>query len=268
MPRSVWKGVISFGLVTIPVELITAEEATSDLALHLLHKQTGARIKQKRVDESTGEEVPWEDIVKGYEYAKGAYVRLDPEELEAANPKATHTIDIVAVVCDDCIERPYFNKPYYIVPQATGRKPYALLRKVLKKRKEVAVARVVLRTRQYLAALYPEGETLVLDLLRYSSELRDTKDLDIPADKDVKISDKEVKLAEQLVDSLAEEWDPTQYKDVYRNEVLDLIKKKVEAGGVMPAPAPGTEMPSAGKVIDIMDLLRKSVEAAKARKGA
>lgn len=269
MPRAIWKGAISFGLVTIPVGLVTAEDKASEISFHNLDKKTMSRVKQKRVAETTGEEVPWDDIVKGYEYTRGQYVVLEPEEIEAANPKASHTIDIVAVVCRDCIDPPYFNKPYYVVPEQTGRKPYALLREVLRRNNQVAVARVVIRTRQYLAALFSEGDALVLDLLRYADELRKTEDLDLPeADLSAAgVSDKELDLAEQLVGSLVAEWDPEQYQDTYRNDLLDLIKKKVEEGGRTITEMPGKEAAPTAQVVDIMDLLKKSLEAAESGKG-
>ncbi|HET6351781.1 MAG TPA: Ku protein [Coriobacteriia bacterium] len=268
MPRALWKGVISFGLVTIPVGLVSAEDKGSEIAFHNLDKETMSRVRQKRVAEATGEEVPFDDIVKGFEYEKGAYVVLEPEEIEAANPKATHTIDIVAVVCRDCIDPPYFNKPYYIVPEDVGRKPYALLREVLRKNGQVAVARVVIRTRQYLAALFPEGDALVLDLLRYADELRNAADLGLPsADlEESGVTDKELALAQQLVGALVEDWDPAQYSDTYRNDLLDLIKKKVEEGGALITEMPGKEAAPTADVVDIMELLRKSVAAAEAEK--
>lgn len=268
MPRSLWKGAISFGLVTIPVGLVTAEDKGSEIAFHNLDKETMSRVRQKRVAEATGEEVPFEDVVKGYEYSKGQYVVLEPEEIEAANPKATHTIDIVAVVCRECIDPPYFNKPYYVVPEAAGRKPYALLREVLRKNNQLAVARVVIRTRQYLAAIFPEGDALVLDLLRYADELRGVDDLGLPTRElsEVGVTAKEFALAEQLVGALVEEWRPDQYGDTYRNDLLDLIKKKVEEGGRTITSMPGKEVTAPGDVIDIMELLRRSVEAAEKEK--
>jgi DNA end-binding protein Ku len=270
MPRAIWKGVISFGLVTIPVGLVTAENRAADIDFHNLDKKTMSRVKQKRVAEATGEEVPWDDIVKGYEYERGSYVVLEPEEIEAANPKATHTIDIVAVVCRDCIDPPFFNKPYFIVPEAVGRKPYALLREVLRKNDQVAIAKVIIRTRQYLAALFPEGDALVLDLLRYADELRDVADLDLPSSDlaETGVSDKEIALAEQLVAALVEEWQPEQYIDTYRNDLLDLIKTKVEEGGRLITEMPGKEPAPTGEVVDIMDLLKRSVEAAASERTA
>ncbi|MHB9005265.1 MAG: non-homologous end joining protein Ku [Coriobacteriia bacterium] len=264
MPRALWKGAISFGLVTIPVGLVSAEEKSADIAFHNVDSKTMSRVRQKRVSEQTEEEVPWDDIVKGYEYSKGQYVVLEPEEIEAANPKATHTVDIVAVVCRECIDPPYFNKPYYVVPEAAGRKPYALLREALRKNNQIAVAHVVMRTRQYLAALIPSGEALVLDLLRYADELRNTADLDLPSEDldEVGVTDKEIKLAEQLIKALVEDWDPAQYTDTYRNDLLDLIKTKVQEGGRTITSMPGKEEAPAAQVVDIMDLLKRSVAAA------
>ncbi len=265
MPRALWKGVISFGLVTIPVSLVAAEDRAAEVSFHNLDSKTMSRVRQKRVAEASGEEVPFDDIVKGYEYAKGNYVVLEPEEIEAANPKATHTIDIVAAVCRACIDPPYFNKPYYVVPDATGRKPYALLREVLRRNERIAVAHVVIRTRQYLAALIPAGDALVLDLLRYADELRAPEDLGLPSADlgEIGVTDKELALAEQLVDAIVEDWDPAQYTDTYRNDLLDLIKRKVEEGGRTITEMPGKESaPAIGEVVDIMELLKRSVEAA------
>lgn len=268
MPRALWKGAISFGLVTIPVGLVSAEDKATEISFHNLDKKTMSRVKQKRVAETSGEEVPWDDIVKGYEYSRGEYVVLEPEEIEAANPKASHTIDIVAIVCRDCIDPPYFNKPYYIVPEQTGRKPYALLREVLTRNNQVAVARVVIRTRQYLAALFPEGEVLVLDLLRYADELRSVADLDLPeADlAAVGVTEQELMLADQLISALVAEWEPEKYQDTYRNDLLDLIKTKVEEGGRTITEMPGKEAAPTAQVVDIMDLLKKSLEAAESEK--
>lgn len=264
MPQTIWEGAISFGLVTIPVRLVAAEDRGSEIALHNIDSKTMSRVRQKRVSEATGEEVPWDDVVKGYEYESGRYVVLEPEEIEAANPKATRTIDIVAAVCRDCIDPPYFTRPYYLVPQQAGRKAYALLRETLRAKNQVAVAHVVLRTRQYLAALFPEGDALVLDLLRYADELRGSEGLDLPSADlgELGVTEKELQLADQLVSALEAEWEPGQYTDTYRNDLLDLIKRKVEAGGTALASAEEAEEASGGEVVDIMDLLRRSVEAA------
>lgn len=271
MVRAMWKGSISFGLVNIPVGLVSAEEKGSELAFHNLDRKTLDRVRQKRVAEASGEEVPWENVVKGYEYARGKYVVLEPEEIDAANPKASHTIDVVAAVCRECIDPPFFNKPYYVVPEGPGRKAYALLREVLRKNDQVAVARVVIRTRQYLAALFPEGPVLVLDLLRYADELRATDDLEVPADglADAGATDQEFELAQQLVGSLSHEWNAAQYTDNYRNDLLELIKRKVEEGGRTITEMPGKPAaPESGEVIDIMDLLKRSIDAASAERAA
>jgi DNA end-binding protein Ku len=264
MARPIWKGAISFGLVTIPVSLVTAEESKADIDFHMIDKKTMARVRQKRVNAVTEDEVPWDDIVKGYEYESGKYVVLEPEEIEAANPKATHTIDIVAAVPREAIAPTYFDKPYYIVPDQQGRKAYALLREVLERHDRVAVARVVLRTKQYLAALMPEGEALVLDVLRYAYELRSTESLDLPSEDlaEVGVTDKELELAEQLVGSLAEEWEPEQYENTFRTDMLDLIKRKIEEGGATITEMPDKPAAPTAQVVDIMDLLKQSVEQA------
>lgn len=267
-PRSIWKGAISFGLVTIPVALYSAEDRGQDIDFHMLDKKTMSRVKQKRVNEETGNEVAWDDIVKGYEYEDGRFVVLTPEEIKAANPKASGTIDIVAVVGRECIEPTFYNKPYYVGPDKAGRKPYALLREVLRREDRVAVAKVVIRTKQYLAALIPEGDVLLLDLLRYAYELRKPSEIDVPGSdlSELGISEKEVELAKQLVDAMAAKWEPEQYVDTYHNDLLGLIKMKAEAGGG-PIELPEAEAPPA-KVIDIMSLLKKSVEAAEKDRGS
>jgi len=269
MPRAIWKGAISFGLVTIPVDLMTAESRAAGIEFHMLDKNSMSRVRQKNVAQATGEEVAWDDIVKGYEYSSGNYIVLEPEELEAVSPKAAHTIDIVAVVCKDCIDPAYFIKPYYVVPQAIGRKPYALLREVLKRNDQIAIAHVVIRTRQYLAALFPRGDALVLDLLRYATELKITDDLDLP-ESDLTalgVSDREFELAEQLVGQLVEKnWDPGEYTDTYRNQLLELIKKRVEQGDRIVEQPAAAESTTGGTVVDIMELLRRSVEAAKTQR--
>lgn len=264
MPRPLWKGTISFGLVSIPVALVSAEDRTAEISFTNVDSKTKSRVKQKRVSEATGDEVPWDDVVKGYEYDKGQFVILTPEEIEAANPRATRTIDIVATVSRAAIDPPYFETPYYVVPEPVGRKPYALLREVLHRREQLAVARIVLRTRQYLAALYPVDDALVLNLLRYPAELRSPAELDLPGSDlaALNITDKEIALAEQLVAALAEQWQPGQYQDTYRADLMDLIRRKIAAGGgAVTGMAEPTQTPTA-PIIDIMELLKRSVAAA------
>lgn len=268
MPRSIWNGAISFGLVTIPVTLHAAEKS-SDVTFRLLDQRNMAPVRQHRVNSVTGEEVPWEDVVKGYEYSEGAHIVVTEEDFRAADVEATQTIDILAAVKSSEISLLYYDKPYYLAPATkAARKAYALLRETLRSSGYVGVATVVIRTRQHLAALLPVGDALVLDLLRWDHELRSADELDLPgSDLDsLGVNDKELGLAGQLVDALVAEWDPSQYRDTYRERLLALIERKVETGEVSVAPAePAGE---AAAVVDIMDLLKRSVEQAETRKRA
>ncbi|HVF58479.1 MAG TPA: Ku protein [Thermoanaerobaculia bacterium] len=264
MARAIWKGSISFGLVNIPVGLYSAEKR-EELSFDLLEKKSKSRIRYKRVAEKSGREVPWEQIVRGYEYEDGRYVVLSDEDLKRANPEATQTVDILDFVELADISTVYFDKPYYLGPQKKGQKPYALLREVLLRSGKVGIAKVVIRTKQYLAAVVPQNEVLVLEILRFARELRATDELDLPGRnlKTLGITEREIEMGEKLVAGMAASWDPERYKDDYRKDLLKLIEKRVEAGeleGVEEA-APRPE-PAAGgaKVVDLMALLKQSVE--------
>lgn len=268
MPRSIWNGAISFGLVTIPVTLHAAEEA-SDVAFHLLDRRNMAPVHQQRVNAVTGEEVPWEEIVKGFEYSPDHYVVVTDDDFRAADVEATQTIDILAAVRSAEISTLYYDKPYYLAPATkAARKPYALLRETLRESGYVGVATVVIRTRQHLAALIPVGDALMLDLLRWDHELREPSALDLPSGDlgALGVTDTERVLASQLVGALVADWDPAQYHDTYRERLLALIHRKVETGEVSAPPEP--EAPEAPAVVDIMDLLKRSVERAESRKRA
>lgn len=266
MARSIWKGSISFGLVEIPVSLVSGEEA-SELSFHQIDKRTFSRVGMNRVNKETGQEVPWSEIVRGYEYEPDEYVVLTDEDLRQANVKATKTIEIEDFVDQAEIDPVYYEKPYYLEPLKKGSKSYALLRETLERTGKVGIARVVIRTRQRMAALMVREGVLVLELLRYAYELRDPKKLDIEVpDNDVKklgISDREVKMAERLVKDMSARWNPKKYKDSYRDDVLALIQKKVKAGQTHvieePAAEEGEEAPRS-EAVDLMPLLMKSVE--------
>ena len=180
MPHAIWRGSISFGLVTIPVSIFPAEESGARLSFHMLDGADMSPVRQRRVNDKTGEEVPWERIVKGYETAEGRWVVLGDDDFRSANVEATQTFDILAAVCADEIPPTLMNKPYFLVPEKAGRKAYVLLRETLSRAGRVALGKVVIRTRQHLAALVPEGDMLLLELLRYPHELRDTSGLDVP----------------------------------------------------------------------------------------
>jgi DNA end-binding protein Ku len=262
MARSIWKGAISFGLVSIPVNLYSAVDRGNELRFRQLDRRTLSPVKEKRVSEQTGDEVPWEEITKGYEYEDGRFVVVDPEELRAATPEATQTIDIVQSVNRDEIGPAYFDTPYYLAPQKSGRKGYALLRETLKRSGQVAIARVVIRTKQYLAAVMPVGDVLMLDVLRYAYEIRDPSELDVPGEdlEAIGVSDKEVQMAEQLVKAIEEPWRPETYRDTYRDEVLALIEQKAEHGELKEVARGGVAERPPSDVVDIMALLKRSVE--------
>jgi DNA end-binding protein Ku len=258
--RPIWKGTINFGLVNIPVALYSAE-ADNSIDFDLLDKRDFSRVRYRRVNEKTGREVPWDEIVKGYEYKKGEYVALTDDDFLKANVEATQSIDIFDFVDAADISPVYFDKPYYLVPLKNGQRAYALLREVLRRTGKVGIARVVIRTRQHLAALLADGPVLILNLLRFSHELRDPSALDVPA-AGSKGSNQELKMAEQLVETMAGKWDPKKYRDEYHQDLLQLIDKKIKSGqtkAIEPAEA-APRSRQQGKVIDIMHLLRQSVE--------
>ena len=260
MARAIWKGSISFGLVNIPVGLYAAE-TRDDISFKLLDKKTKSPIHYKRVSEESGKEVPWEETVRGYELESGKYVVMSDEDLKRAAPEATQTIDIIDFVDLDDISPLYFDKPYYLAPDKKGTKAYALLREVLRRTKKVGIAKVVIRTRQYLAAVVARGDVLTLELMRYAHELRDPSEVDVPHGKQG-VSDREVDMAERLVEGMVAAWEPEKYKDTYRDDLMKMIDKRVEAGQLekSPEPAPKAEKAARSNVVDLMALLKQSVE--------
>ena len=268
MPRSIWKGAISFGLVNVPVGLYSAERP-QELRFNQLDRRTMSRVRERRVDEKTGQEVPYEEIVKGYDTGGGRYVVLSEEELKRANPKATQTVNIIGFVSADEIDITYYARPFYLAPIGSGKKGYALLRAVLRDSGRVAVAKVVIRTKEYLCAVVARGDVLVLETLRYAYELRDTSELDVP-DTDLDalgLSKPEITMAEQLIEAMTTHWDPEAYRDTYRDDLLRVIEEKERTGSVEEAAAgEGAAEPVEGKVVDIMALLKRSVD--QVREGA
>ena len=232
----------------------------------LLDRRDFSPIRYRRVNEKTGREVPWDEIVKGYQYRKGEYVALSDEDFRSANVAATQSIDITDFVDAAEISPMYYDKPYYLVPLKNGERAYALLRDVLSRTGKVAIAKIVIRTRQHLAAVIPQGPLLVINLLRFPHELRDPQHLDIPRNnsKRLAISPGEVKMAERLVDSMVGSWNPEKYRDEYREDLLNLIDKKIKSGQTkLIAPKGKASQPKRqDKVVDIMHLLRRSVEQA------
>jgi DNA end-binding protein Ku len=255
--HALWRGAISFGLVTIPVSLYPAKDAKGELTFHLLHKQDLTRVHNKRVDEN-GHEVPLEEVVRGYEYEKGRYVVVGEGDFEAANVKATQSLDIMHFVDAAAIAPALFDTPYYTEPGKVGRKAYALLRETLKKTGRVGVATVVIRERQHLCALVPDGAALLAYTLRWPDQLRDASEFDLPAD--VEASPQELAMAEQLVQAMTTEWNPAQYRDTYREDLLKLIDERIKSGQLTEvSETPKVETHEA-EVVDIMTLLKRSME--------
>jgi DNA end-binding protein Ku len=261
MARSMWKGAISFGLVYIPVEMYPAV-SDKGLDLHMLDRRDFSPIGFKRYNKNTQKEVGWDDIIKGYEYTDGEWVVLSDEDLRRANPEATQTIDILAFVDASEVPLIYYDQPYYLAPGKGGDKVYALLRDTLKKAGKIGIANVVIRVKQHLAALHCLGNTIVMTTLRYADEIRDAGELKIPG-KNAKtaISDKELKMAMALVEGMSEDWEPEQYHDTYREDVLALIEKKVKARQTktITMPDPDEKPAKATNVIDLVSLLQASL---------
>jgi DNA end-binding protein Ku len=262
MPRGLWKGAISFGLVNVPVELFSAEKRSSELDLTMLDKRDLAPVGYKRYNKASGEDVPWAEIVKGYEYEDGKYVVLSDEDFRRANVEAAKTVDIQAFVDASDIAPLFFETPYYLSPGKRGEKAYALLRDALRKSGKAGIATVVIRTRQYLAAVLPQEDVLVMNTLRYADELKQPEDLALPASAlHAKASAKEIDMALRLIDDMSEKWQPDKFKDTYRDDLLARIEEKVKAGQTeeITAPEKGRKEAVGAEVIDLMALLKKSV---------
>lgn len=265
MAGSIWKGSISFGLLNIPVSLQKAEEG-KELHFSMLDQKDLSPIKYKKVSAKNGKEVPWDRIVKGYQIKKSQYVVLSKEDLKAANPKATQTIDIEDFVEASEIDLMFLQKPYYLVPQKSGVKGYFLLVAALKKTDKVAIAKIVIRTKMHLAMVMARGEYLVMELLRFGHEVLDIDEVDYLSDIDKpKFSPKEVKMAEDLIEGMTTKWDPEQYKDTYTDDVMKIIKMKIKAGEGQEIEweLPEEEKGNTGKVVDLMPLLKRSLEQKK-----
>jgi DNA end-binding protein Ku len=262
MARAIWKGSISFGLVNIPIALYAATRR-EELKFRLLRKSDLSPVNYKRVAEKDGKEVPWDQIVKGYEYEKGKYVVLREEDFQRVDLEATQTVDIQDFVDLEEIDPMFFYKPYYLEPQKGGDKAYALLRDALKDSKKVGVAKVVIKTRQYLAGVKPEDGALVLELMHFADELADPAKLHVP--KKAEVGKRELHMAKSLIDSMSSKWNPEKYKDDYREALMEVIEEKVEAGGKEIEEKP-KKAPKATKVIDLVSVLQKSLEQTGAKK--
>ena len=264
MARPVWRGHIAFGLVSIPVVLYAAEHR-SELQFRMLDSRNHARVRYERVNEETGAEVPWDQIVRAFEYDTGNYVVLSDEDFQRAAPESSHSADIECFVPQDAICAKWFDKPYYLVPdrKAKGEKGYVLLRDALKKSGRIGIVTVVIRTRAHLAALIPEGDVLLLNLLRYHQELHGVEDLGLPAGtfEAPKIKPREQEMAEQLIESMSSEWTPQDWQDDYRAQLRAYIDQRIAAGQVETSPE--DEEPAESHSADILDmtaLLKRSLE--------
>jgi len=260
MARSIWTGTISFGLVTVPVKLYSAVSRKT-VRFHQLNGETGVRIAQRRVDPSTGEEVSYEDIVKGFELSPDRYVRIEPEELESLQPKKTRTIEIEDFVELSDIDPIFYDHPYYLAPAAGGAKPYRLLLEAMRETGKVAVARVVIRQKESLVAVRPmrDGDVLGMSTMLFADEIVDPSRIDeLEAVEDVDVNKRELDIAKQLVDSLAGSFEPDRYHDTYREEVLDLIERKAAGEEIAVQPAAEEEEEP---VPDLMAALKASLDA-------
>ena len=261
MPRAIWSGAISFGLVNVPVKLYSAVSRKT-VRFHQLNGDTQSRIQQKRVDAQTGEEVPYERIVKGYEISPDSYVVIEPGELESLDPEKTRTIDILDFVDEDEIDPIFYDHPYYLVPGTGAEKPYRLLLDAMEEAGKVAIAKVVIRSKESLVAIRPAGDVLTMSTMLFHDEVVPVDRLDeLPqADKAAKTTKRELDMAEQLIASLTSDFDPEKYRDEYRDRVLDLIERKAEGEDIAVAAAPAEE---AKPVPDLMAALEASIKAAK-----
>ncbi len=257
--RAIWKGSISFGLVNIPIALYPATRR-EDLKFRLLREGDLSPVNYKRVAEKDGKEVPWEKIVKGFEYEKGKFVVLNEKDFQRVDLEATQTVDIQDFVDVEDIDPMYFYKPYYLEPQKGGDKAYVLLRETLEKTGKVGIAKVIIKTRQYLAGVKPHKHALVLELMHFAEELADGEKLNVPK-KTSEPGKREMDMAKALVESMSSEWDPKKYKDDYRDALMEVIEEKVESGGeeIEEKPKPKKE---SSKVIDLVSILQQSLAKA------
>lgn len=256
--RPIWRGQITFGLVQVPVMLQSAE-SRRELKFNMLDSENHARIRYQRINEATGEEVPWDRIVKAYEYGDSNYIELTEEDFKRAAVKATKSVEIEQFVDEREISPLYFETPYYLVPDKNGEKGYALLREALLRTKKVGVARVVIRTREYLSVLRADGLCLELLVLRFNQELRE-RPAKLPSLKEARVQPKELDMAVTLVESMAGEWNPEAYHDQYSAELMKWIEKKAKAGGVSPPAEEEEEETPAGRIINFAELLQKSLK--------
>lgn len=267
MARPIWSGTLSFGLLNIPVQLMSGERRT-DLSFRMLDARDKSPIRYERINAETGEEVPWKDIVKAFEYDKGSYVVLEKEDIASAAPESHDAVEVESFVDADAIGPQYFEKPYVLVPAKKAEKGYVLLRETLSKTGKIGIARVVIRTREHLCAVIPQGDALMLVMMRYPQEVVDVDDYNIPAGKtgDYRVNAKELQMAEALITSMQSDWDPAAYKDEFRARLHKVIEKRIKAkGGTVRKPVEEEALheDAATNVVDFMALLQQSISAKK-----
>lgn len=255
--RAIWKGSISFSLINIPIALYPATRR-EELKFRLLRAKDLSPVNYKRVAEADGKEVPWEEIVKGYEYEKGKFVVLKDEDFKRADIEATQSVDIIDFVKLEEINPIFFDKPYYLEPEKRGEKAYALLRDALKQTERVGIAKVVIKTRQHLAAVKPQKNLLALELMHFAEEIVDASELKIPEKPEV--GARELTMAKDLIEKMSDKWDANKYTDDYRHALLEVIHKKVESGGKTPAARSAAKKPT--NVVDLVSVLQESLEHA------
>ena len=263
MARAIWKGTISFGLVNVPVELYPASQSQT-LSFTMLDKRDFSPVGYKRYNKTTGAEVPWNDIVKGYEYEKDQFVVMSEEDFRRANVQQAKSVEISTFVDANSVPPQYFETPYYLVPGERGQKVYALLRETMRTTGKIGVGQVVIRTSHHLAAVIPVGEALMMITLRYAKELRAEKEFDFPpmSLKSAGVTPKELDLAKKLIEDMAGEWDPNEFEDTYNEDLLQRIEEKVKRGETKVLTKPEGEAGEArsAQVIDLMELLKRSID--------
>lgn len=263
MARPIWTGNLSFGLLNVPVSLMSADRGI-DLHFRMLDSRNKARVRYERINAETGEEVPWKEIVKAFEYKKGSYVVLKPEDIKSAASENRESVDVQAFVDADDIGPEYFEKPYVLIPGKKAEKGYVLLRETLKRSGKVGIARVVIRTREYLSAVVPRGNALMLILMRFQQELANLDDFSIPAEapKHYRVTARELEMAQSLVESMTGTWDPAEYKDEFRTRLKKVIDKRMKSKSALATiedETSGDEEETSTNVVDFMSLLKKSI---------
>jgi DNA end-binding protein Ku len=261
--RPIWKGSISFGLVNIPVALSSATKPAQEVSFRMLRKGDLSPIKYKRIAETDEKEVPWEDIVKGYEYEKNQFVTMTKEDFEKVEIKSQQTIEIMEFVDLAEVDPMFFDTPYYLVPEKNGAKAYALLREALARSNKVGLSKVVLRTREHLAAVKPLGRALVLEVMHFAEELMSPEDFQLPSEE---VGKKELGMAEMLIQSMSTSWDPQKYHDEYRAALMQLLDAKIRSGG-KEIPGKKGRAPAPTNVVDIVAVLQKSLAQSAKKKG-